>query len=122
MTHSVILEVTARLVERSRETRAAFLARTKEQADAGKGRVGLTCGNLAHAVAASCSAEKKNILDFTHSNVAMISAYNDMLSAHQPYQYYPELPHAQAKAPSQISRGPGTTGSTAPTNPRNIRK
>ncbi|MCY9804962.1 phosphogluconate dehydratase [Vibrio scophthalmi] len=90
MTHSVILEVTARLVERSSQTRAAFLARTKEQADAGKGRVGLTCGNLAHAVAASCSAEKKNILDFTHSNVAMISAYNDMLSAHQPYQYYPD--------------------------------
>ncbi|MBE4574759.1 phosphogluconate dehydratase [Vibrio navarrensis] len=90
MTHPVILEVTQRLIERSEVTRAAFIARTEEQAKAGKGRVGLSCGNLAHAVAASCSAEKKSILDFTHANVALISAYNDMLSAHQPYQYYPE--------------------------------
>ncbi|MGR2853726.1 phosphogluconate dehydratase [Vibrio vulnificus] len=90
MTHPVILEVTQRLVERSQATRAAFVARTEEQAKAGKGRVGLSCGNLAHAVAASCSAEKKNILNFTHSNVALISAYNDMLSAHQPYLHYPE--------------------------------
>ncbi|HDY7621287.1 TPA: phosphogluconate dehydratase [Vibrio vulnificus] len=90
MTHPIILEVTQRLVERSQATRAAFIARTEEQAKAGKGRVGLSCGNLAHAVAASCSAEKKNILDFTHANVALISAYNDMLSAHQPYQHYPE--------------------------------
>ncbi|HAS8091097.1 TPA: phosphogluconate dehydratase, partial [Vibrio vulnificus] len=74
MTHPVILEVTQRLVERSQATRAAFVSRTEEQAKAGKGRVGLSCGNLAHAVAASCSAEKKNILDFTHSNVALISA------------------------------------------------
>ncbi|KGT33449.1 hypothetical protein HC02_29440 [Vibrio parahaemolyticus] len=81
MTHSVVLEVTQRLTERSREARAAFLARTEVQAEAGKGRIGLSCGNLAHAVAASCSSEKKNILDFTHANVALISAYNDMLSA-----------------------------------------
>ncbi|MCA0935021.1 phosphogluconate dehydratase [Vibrio alginolyticus] len=89
MTHAVILNVTERLTERSREARASFLARTESQAEAGKGRVGLSCGNLAHAVAASCSTEKENILDFTHSNVALISAYNDMLSAHQPYQSYP---------------------------------
>ncbi|WP_299690912.1 phosphogluconate dehydratase [uncultured Vibrio sp.] len=90
MTHQVILDITQRLVERSQESRAAFLARTEVQAEAGKGRVGLSCGNLAHAVAASCSSEKKSILDFTHSNVALISAYNDMLSAHQPYQHYPD--------------------------------
>ncbi len=77
MTHQVILDVTQRLVERSQEARAAFLARTEVQAEAGKGRVGLSCCNLAHAVAASCSSEKKSILDFTHSNVALISAYND---------------------------------------------
>ncbi len=89
MTHSVIVNVTERLIERSREARTAFLTRTESQAKAGKGRTGLSCGNLAHAVAASCSSEKENILDFTHSNVALISAYNDMLSAHQPYQEYP---------------------------------
>ncbi|WP_243975529.1 phosphogluconate dehydratase [Vibrio natriegens] len=89
MTHSVILNVTERLIERSREARAEFLAHTRIQSEAGKGRTGLSCGNLAHAVAASCSSEKENILNFTQSNIALISAYNDMLSAHQPYQEYP---------------------------------
>ncbi|MEF1308786.1 phosphogluconate dehydratase [Vibrio mytili] len=90
MTHSVVINVTARLIERSREARSAFLARAQMQADAGKGRTGLSCGNLAHAVAASCASEKESLLDFTHSNIALISAYNDMLSAHQPYQTYPQ--------------------------------
>ncbi|RJX74245.1 phosphogluconate dehydratase [Vibrio sinensis] len=89
MTHPIILDVTQRLTERSLATRNEFLARTQAQAEMGKGRANLTCGNLAHAVAASCSTEKQNILDFTHSNVALISAYNDMLSAHHPYQTYP---------------------------------
>ncbi|QIA62131.1 phosphogluconate dehydratase [Vibrio astriarenae] len=89
MTHSVILDVTHRLLERSKNSRAAFLARTQEQLDHGKTRAALTCGNLAHAVAASCSTEKKQILDFTRTNVALVTSYNDMLSAHQPYQTYP---------------------------------
>lgn len=90
MTHPTVLAVTERLIERSRDSRAAFLCRTQEQARTDKGRTGLSCGNLAHAVAASCSSEKKQILDFTHANVALINAYNDMLSAHQPYQHYPD--------------------------------
>lgn len=90
MTHSVILDVTARLVERSQTSRAAFLARTQQQAEQGKGRKALTCGNLAHAVAAACSTEKEQLLDFTRNNIALVSSYNDMLSAHQPYQTYPD--------------------------------
>ncbi|PKF50966.1 phosphogluconate dehydratase [Enterovibrio nigricans] len=90
MTHQIVIDVTQRLIERSKEARAAFFARTKAQADIGKASKSLTCGNLAHAVAASCATEKKRILDFTHANVALISAYNDMLSAHQPYQTYPD--------------------------------
>lgn len=89
MINPKVQAITDRLVERSRPTREAFLARCREQEKAGKGRARLSCGNLAHAVAASCSAEKKAILDFTHANVALVSAYNDMLSAHQPYQDYP---------------------------------
>ncbi len=89
MINATVKAITERLIERSRATRDAFLARTRAQQEAGKGRTQLTCGNLAHAVAASCSAEKKSILDFTRANVALISAYNDMLSAHQPYQDYP---------------------------------
>lgn len=89
MTHPVILDVTQRLIERSRDSRSEYLEHVEIQAKAGKGRAALSCGNLAHAVAASCSREKKSILDLTHSNVALISSYNDMLSAHQPYQDYP---------------------------------
>ncbi|MGY0616762.1 phosphogluconate dehydratase [Vibrio sp. FJH11] len=89
MTHSVVLDVTRRLIDRSQQARATFLANTLKQTESGKGRAGLSCGNLAHAVAASCASEKETLLDFTHSNVAIISAYNDMLSAHQPYQAYP---------------------------------
>ncbi|CAM2810530.1 phosphogluconate dehydratase [Vibrio rarus] len=90
MIHPTVQVVTERLIERSLESRSAFIARTKQQAQQGKVRVSLSCGNLAHAVAASCSSEKEHILDFTHSNVALISAYNDMLSAHKPYQTYPQ--------------------------------
>lgn len=90
MTLPTIQAVTQRLIERSKETREAFLNRTQHQASAGKGGKGLSCGNLAHAVAASCSDEKRSILDLTKSNVALISSYNDMLSAHQPYQHYPD--------------------------------
>ncbi|WP_028023774.1 phosphogluconate dehydratase [Enterovibrio calviensis] len=90
MIHSIVKQVTERLIERSRATRDVFLAHTQAQADAGKGRNQLSCGNLAHAVAASCASEKKSILDLTRANVALISAYNDMLSAHQPYKDYPD--------------------------------
>ncbi|HFG1796674.1 TPA: phosphogluconate dehydratase [Vibrio cholerae] len=90
MIHPILAKVTQNLIERSREARAAFIARSQAQEKAGKGRTSLSCGNLAHAVAASCSTEKKAILDFTRSNVAIVTSYNDMLSAHQPYQHYPD--------------------------------
>ncbi|CAH6906817.1 phosphogluconate dehydratase [Vibrio chagasii] len=90
MIHPMIQAVTQRLLDRSTATRQEFLSRTQQQASAGKGGKGLSCGNLAHAVAASCSDEKRAILDLTKSNVALINSYNDMLSAHQPYQHYPD--------------------------------
>ncbi|MEZ9708305.1 phosphogluconate dehydratase [Vibrio breoganii] len=90
MTHHKIIEITNKLVKRSLPSRTDFVSRTQDQAKNGKGRSGLSCGNLAHAVAASCSSEKKQMLNFTQSNVAIISAYNDMLSAHQPYKDYPQ--------------------------------
>ncbi|MGL5843121.1 MAG: phosphogluconate dehydratase, partial [Aeromonas hydrophila] len=57
----------------------------------GKTRAALACGNLAHAVAASSCDEKGRILDMTRANVGIVTAYNDMLSAHQPYQGYPDI-------------------------------
>ncbi len=91
MTHPVITQVTNRIRERSTARRARFLARIQRQADQGKTRASLSCGNLAHAVAASSCDEKGRILDMTRANVAIVTAYNDMLSAHQPYQGYPDI-------------------------------
>ncbi|HDX9008907.1 phosphogluconate dehydratase [Aeromonas dhakensis] len=91
MIHQVISSVTARIRERSAARRQAFLARIQRQADQGKTRAALACGNLAHAVAASSCDEKGRILDMTRANVGIVSAYNDMLSAHQPYQGYPDI-------------------------------
>ncbi|MCX9114391.1 phosphogluconate dehydratase [Aeromonas veronii] len=90
MIHQVISDVTARIRERSVARRQAFLARIQRQADQGKTRAALACGNLAHAVAACSSDEKGRILDMTRANVGIVTAYNDMLSAHQPYQGYPD--------------------------------
>ena len=91
MTHPVITQVTNRIRERSTARRARFLARIQRQADQGKTRASLSCGNLAHAVAASSCDEKGRILDMTRANVGIVTAYNDMLSAHQPYQGYPDI-------------------------------
>lgn len=91
MTHPVITEVTNRIRERSIARRQAFLARIQRQAEQGKTRASLSCGNLAHAVAASSCDDKGRILDMTRANVAIVTAYNDMLSAHQPYQGYPDI-------------------------------
>ncbi|WP_323964030.1 phosphogluconate dehydratase [Aeromonas hydrophila] len=91
MIHQVISSVTARIRERSAARRLAFLARIQRQADQGKTRAALACGNLAHAVAASSCDEKGRILDMTRANVGIVTAYNDMLSAHQPYQGYPDI-------------------------------
>ncbi|MFP1869381.1 phosphogluconate dehydratase [Lonsdalea quercina] len=88
--NKVIEQVTRRILERSEATRSRYLAKTEAQAAQGKTRSHLSCGNLAHTVAACPSSQKGAILDFTRVNVGIITAYNDMLSAHQPYGTYPD--------------------------------
>ncbi|MFA0087798.1 phosphogluconate dehydratase [Vibrio sp. 10N.261.51.F12] len=90
MVNQVVREVTSRIIERSKVLRSQYLESMKRQESLGKGRTQLSCGNLAHAVAASCQSEKDQILNFTRSNVGLVSSYNDMLSAHQPYLGYPQ--------------------------------
>ncbi|MFM4944885.1 phosphogluconate dehydratase [Aeromonas bivalvium] len=90
MTHPIITQVTERIAARSASRRAAYLARISRQAEQGKTRAALACGNLAHAVAACSTDEKGRILDMTRANVGIVTAYNDMLSAHQPYKDYPD--------------------------------
>ena len=89
--HPTIDAVTSRIRERSRETRTRYLARIAEARSQKPKRGTLSCGNLAHGFAA-CSPEEKQILaDATLPNLGIVSAYNDMLSAHQPLKDYPEI-------------------------------
>ncbi len=84
-------QITNRLIERSLETRTQFLSDSLKQSNAGKARANLSCGNLAHAVAASSHHEKEQILNFINANLAIVTSYNDMLSSHQPYHNYPHI-------------------------------
>ncbi|MGE5566859.1 MAG: phosphogluconate dehydratase [Parcubacteria group bacterium] len=86
-----IAEVTARIVERSRERRAAYLAQIDAARDAGPGRAKLSCANWAHAFAAQPADVKLRVLDPNVPNLGIVSAYNDMLSAHQPLERFPAL-------------------------------
>ncbi len=81
--------VTNRIIERSRPGRAAYLDLIARARDAGVNRPALSCGNLAHGFAAS-GEDKAAIRGGKAMNIGIITAYNDMLSAHQPYGRYPE--------------------------------
>lgn len=88
--NKVIEQVTKNIAARSSNKRNEYLARIRQQAALGKERASLACGNLAHTVASCGASQKSTILDFTRVNVGIITAYNDMLSAHQPYKTYPD--------------------------------
>ena len=89
--HPVVAEVTERLRERSRDTRAAYLKRIDAVDRGGPQRAHLSCGNLAHGFAACGSDDKAALRSGHRANLAIVTAYNDMLSAHQPYERYPAL-------------------------------
>jgi len=93
----VIAEVTARIVERSKDSRAAYLANMQHAIDSQPGRAKLSCANWAHAFAASPGVDKVRALDPNAPNIGIVSAYNDMLSAHQPLEAYPALIKAAAR-------------------------
>ncbi|MDH4606990.1 phosphogluconate dehydratase, partial [Pseudomonas sp. BN102] len=88
--HPRVLEVTERVVERSRATRARYLAMIQQAASDGPQRGKLQCANFAHGVAGCGGGDKQRLRLLDSANVAIVTAYNDMLSAHQPYEDYPE--------------------------------
>ncbi|KJK18511.1 phosphogluconate dehydratase [Pseudomonas sp. NPDC087612] len=88
--HPRILEVTQRLIARSRPTRERYLELIRGAASDGPMRAKLQCANFAHGVAGCGSQDKDSLRMMNAANVAIVSAYNDMLSAHQPYEHYPE--------------------------------
>ncbi|MBP2368085.1 phosphogluconate dehydratase [Pseudonocardia parietis] len=91
--HPVLAEVTERVVARSATTRSAYLERIRSaaaQRPAGPGRADLGCANLAHGTAA-CGPDKLTLTASPARNLAIVTAYNDMLSAHQPFETFPAL-------------------------------
>ncbi len=87
--HPAIEAVTERVVDRSRSTRAAYLDLIARERESGVDRPNLSCGNLAHGFAAA-GEDKAAIRGGRTMNIGIVTAYNDMLSAHQPYGRYPD--------------------------------
>jgi len=106
--HPVLAEVTQRIVERSHASRAAFLAKIEGARGKGAKRHHLSCGNLAHGFAACAENDKDALRNGHAANIAIVTSYNDMLSAHQPYESYPERIRATARtfgATAQVAGG-----------------
>ncbi|HUN10858.1 MAG TPA: dihydroxy-acid dehydratase, partial [Rhabdaerophilum sp.] len=95
--HPVLLDVERRIVERSREGRAAYLDKLARMRRDMPPRRTLSCGNIAHVAAACGAVAKARIAGETGRNLAVVTAYNDMLSAHQPFETYPALIRSEAE-------------------------
>jgi len=105
--NTTIDRVTDRIRERSADTRSTYLARLARAAAAGPARGHLNCGNQAHAYAAS-GPDKDALAAARSPNIGIITAYNDMLSAHQPYEDYPKRIREAARrvgATAQVAGG-----------------
>ena len=109
--HETVKQVTDAIIERSRETRAAYLQATAEMArSSDQNRSQVSCSNLAHAGAAA-GQDQDDITGLSNTdkpNIAIVTAYNDMLSAHQPFETYPQMIRAAARqngATAQVAGG-----------------
>jgi phosphogluconate dehydratase len=106
--HPTLHEVTERIRARSRDLRSAYLERLTEirQRDRGSDRMG--CANVAHAVAGIPANDKFKVVSERAPNIGIVTAYNDMLSAHAPYQGYPDILKHEARrlgATAQVAGG-----------------
>ncbi|MFN5635509.1 MAG: phosphogluconate dehydratase [Flavobacteriia bacterium] len=105
--NKVILDVTQRVVDRSKETRQEYLDAMQEQFRTVPSRSGLQCGNLAHAFAGCGHDEKAILAEDVLPNIGIITAYNDMLSAHKPYEHYPEKIREYARNHNAVAQVAG---------------
>ena len=90
MMHQKVKEITDRIIARSADTRSAYLAMINKNFESSVKRNKLSCGNLAHGFAGCGSTDKKMLAEGVQPNLGIITAYNDMLSAHKPYEDYPK--------------------------------
>jgi phosphogluconate dehydratase len=103
-----IQDVTDRIAARSRDSRRQYLDRIEAARQGGVYRAALSCGNLAHGFAACSPAEKAALAGTKTLNLGIVTSYNDMLSAHQPYQFYPDIIKEAARelgATAQVAGG-----------------
>jgi phosphogluconate dehydratase len=103
----VVERVTRRIAERSRKLRGDYLARVHAAASGGPARRNLSCSNLAHGMAASKRADKDALAGTRTPNIGIVTAYNDMLSAHQPYERYPAIIRKAAAAEGAVAQVAG---------------
>ncbi|KGF81248.1 phosphogluconate dehydratase [Massilia sp. JS1662] len=89
--HPVVEQVTNRIIKRSRPSRQAYLAHLDAARIKGVQRSALSCTNLAHGFAAFPANDKLKLREYKQPSVAIVSSYNDMLSAHQPFEYFPKV-------------------------------
>jgi len=99
--------ITDRIVERSKPHREAYVDRVRRAAQAGPNRAQLACGNLAHGFAACSSSDKTALSGDRVPNIGIITAYNDMLSAHQPFETFPALIREAARAAGGVAQVAG---------------
>ncbi len=107
-THARLVEVTERIIARSDQTRRDFLDRIAPARKAGRASERLSCGNFAHAIAAGPASDKILQRSADGVNIGIVTAYNDMLSAHQPFADYPDIIKDEArrnKATAQVAGG-----------------
>jgi len=105
--HPTVHEVTERIRERSRDTRAAYLAQIEHDRANEPTRAGMSCTNLAHAFAAAPVNDKMVLRAERLSNIAIVSAYNDMLSAHQPLEAFPAIIKQAAREAGGVAQFAG---------------
>ena len=106
--HDTVHAVTERIRERSRTLRTAYLQRVAETRNRDRGADRMGCANVAHAVAGVPANDKLRIVAERAPNIGIVTAYNDMLSAHAPYQGYPDIVKHEARrlgATAQVAGG-----------------
>ena len=106
--HPIVAHVTARIVERSRPRRQAYLAQIEAAAQRPRSADRMGCANLAHAVAGTPPNDRFKIVAEHAPNIGIVTAYNDMLSAHTPLKNYPDLIKLEARkhgATAQVAGG-----------------
>ncbi|ETI58261.1 phosphogluconate dehydratase [Marinomonas profundimaris] len=103
----IVAKVTNDIIERSKVLRDQYLKDMKKAQEQGPHRGTLSCGNLAHGFAACKPQDKQKLTMMEEANIGIVSSYNDMLSAHQPYEHYPDKIRAAVQEMGSIAQFAG---------------